>query len=201
MYLFSTGILIVLFLKSLLCSSSVSIFPFHSLANLMNEIDGIKVWLLLQKLHVLRKRRGNFIRYGASLNEEAWFAYVAYVREICPRCDVDFAVSFGVSEVDGYLVRKEADFVGHIGLEVLESRGGVNGEIADFNCGVAVKVDEGNLEGWHFRFHCGERKYEYERMRANRWNRESELVSDWGLLYVLGGMFFLTNQRYFPKNG
>ena len=60
---------------------------------------------------------------------------------------MNFAVSFGVSEVDGYLVRKVADFAGHIGLEVLESRGGVNGEMTDVNCGVAVKVDEGNLEG------------------------------------------------------
>ena len=102
---------------------------------------------MLQKLHILRKRRRNFIQYGASLNEEEWFVYVAYVRKICSRCDVDFAVSFGVSKVDGYLVRKEADFAGHIGLEVLESRGGVNGEMADVNCGVDVKVDDGNLEG------------------------------------------------------
>ena len=40
---------------------------------------------------------------------------------------MDFVVSFGVSELDGYLVRKETDFASHIGLEVLESRGGANG--------------------------------------------------------------------------
>ena len=60
---------------------------------------------------------------------------------------MDFAVSFGVSEVDGYLVRKETDFAGHIGLEVIESRGGANGEIACVKSGVNVKVDEGDLEG------------------------------------------------------
>ena len=102
----------------------------------------------------------SLIRYGAWLNEEEWFLYVVYVSKIDLTCDVDFAVSFGVSEVDGYLVRKEADFAGHIGLEILESGGGLNGEFANVNCGVVVKEDEGNLEGGRFYFHCGGRKYE-----------------------------------------
>ena len=40
-------------------------------------------------------------------------------------------------------MRGEADSVGHVGLEVLEAHGGVNGEMADVDCGVAVKEDDG----------------------------------------------------------
>lgn len=80
---------------------------------------------------------------SGSLHEEEAAFLAGYGGEIDLACDRDFSAGLPASEIHGKLVRRDANLLAEIRLEILEIQSRGHRHLADVDRAVAVKIDDG----------------------------------------------------------